>query len=65
MFRADGYTPGYFVKFYFDPEGNFINVRLEVNQFQGNDFTVTESIVSLDQETIAAEIDKEYQRAIG
>ena len=65
MFRADGYTPGYFVKFYFDPEGNFINVRLEVNQFQGNDFTVTESIVSLDQETIAAEINKEYQRAIG
>ena len=65
MFRADGYSPGYFVNFYFDPEGNFINVRLEVNLFQDNAFTVTESIVSLDQETIAAEIDKEYQRAIG
>lgn len=72
MFRADvyyedaeGYAPCYFVNFYFDPEGNFINVRLEVNQFQDNAFTVTESIVSLDQETIAAEIDKEYQRAIG
>ena len=72
MFRADmyyedaeGYSPNYFVNFYFDPEGNFINVRLEVNQFQDNAFTVTESIVSLDQETIAAEINKEYQRAIG
>lgn len=65
LFRADGYSPNYFVNFYFDPDGNFINVRLEVNQFQDNAFTVTESIVSLDPEAISAEIDKEYQRATG
>ena len=61
---AEGYDPYYFVNFYFDPDGNFQKVQLQVNLFQDNAFTVTESIVSLDDESIAAKINEEYQRAI-
>lgn len=72
MYRCDvyyndtaGYPPDYFVRFYFDPDGNFIKVQIEVDMLQDDDLIVTESIVSLDTEAIAAEIQKEYQRAIG
>lgn len=61
---AEGYDPYYFVNFYFDPDGNFQKVQLQVNLFQDDAFTVTESIVSLDNESIAAKINEEYQRAI-
>ena len=61
---AEGYDPYYFVNFYFDPDGNFQKVQLQVNLFQDDAFTVTESIVSLDDESIAAKINEEYQRAI-
>lgn len=60
---AEGYDPYYFVNFYFDPDGNFQKVQLQVNLFQDDAFTVTESIVSLDDESIAAKINEEYQRA--
>ena len=72
MFRVDkmyedreDYAQHYFANFYFDPDGNFIQVRLQVNAFLDNEFTVTESIVSLDPETVNEEIQKEYRRAIG
>lgn len=61
----EDYAPHYFVNFYFDPEGNFRNVQLQVNLFQENEFTVTESIVSMDAETANREIQEAYQRAIG
>ena len=58
------YDPHYFVDFNFDQAGSFVNVTLQVNLFREDDLTVKESIVSLDQGSIPAEIDKEYQRAI-
>ena len=72
MFRYDkpyaddpSYDPHYFVNFYFDLSGNFIKVDIQVNLFKENGFTVTESIVSLDPYTVAAEIDQEYFSATG
>jgi hypothetical protein len=72
MYRVDkmfddieGYTDHYFANYYFDTSGNFLNAQFQVNLFQENAFTVTESIVSLDPETVNAEIQKEYQKAIG
>lgn len=48
MFRVDkmyedreDYAQHYFTNFYFDPDGNFIQVRLQVNAFMDNEFTVT------------------------
>lgn len=61
----DGFSDSYFANFHFDPDGNFIQVRLQVNAFLDNEFTVTESIVSMDPDAVNAEIQKEYQRAIG
>ena len=60
--RAD-YDQHYFVNFHFDAEGNFRNVQLQVNLFREDEFTITESIVSLDPEIVFAEIQKEYLRA--
>lgn len=62
---SDDYDPHYFVSFNFDPDGNFVNAQLQVNLFRENELAVTESIVSMDPETVNAEIQKEYQRAIG
>ena len=59
------YDPHYFVNFNFDPAGSFVNVTLQVNLFREDELTIKESVVSLDQGSISAEIDKEYQRAIG
>ena len=72
MFRYDkpyedrtDYDGHYFVSFNFDADGNFKNVRMQVNLFRENGFTVTESIVSMDPEIVNGEIQREYQRAIG
>ncbi|MGM9601880.1 MAG: M56 family metallopeptidase [Faecousia sp.] len=62
---SDEYDPHYFVYFNFDPDGNFVDAYLQVNLFQENEFTITESIISLDPETVNAEIQQEYQRAVG
>lgn len=62
---SDDYDPHYFVNFNFDPDGNFVNAQLQVNLFRENELAITESIVSMDPETVNAEIQKEYQRAIG
>ena len=57
--------PHYFVNFNFDADSTFRNVYVQANVFMNNAITKTESIVSLDPETVNAEIQKEYQRAIG
>ena len=62
---SDEYDPHYFLYFNFDPDGNFINAQLQVNLFRENELAITESIVSMDPKTVNAEIQKEYQRAIG
>lgn len=62
---SDDYDPHYFLYFNFDPNGNFVNAQLQVNLFRDNELSITESIVSLDPETVNAEIQKEYKRAIG
>lgn len=61
---SDEYDPHYFLFFNFDTDGNFVNVKLQVNLFRDNEINITESIVSLDAEEINAEIQKEYQNAI-
>ena len=62
---SDDYDPHYFLYFNFDPDGNFVNAQLQINLFRENERAITESIVSLDAEKINAEIQKEYQKAIG
>ena len=57
--------PHYFVNFNFDADNTFRNVYVQANVFTDNATTKTESIVSLDPETVNAEIQKEYRRAIG
>lgn len=63
--ESDEYDPHYFLYFNFDPDGNFIHAQLQVNLFRDNEIAITESIVSLDAEEINAEIQAEYQKAIG
>ena len=72
MFRYDkpyedsaDYDQHYFVNFNFDSDGNFLNVTLQVNLFRDNEFSITESIASMDPDVVNAEIQKEYQRATG
>lgn len=63
----------YYATFHFDTEGNFSRVEIKADfsseDLNGNwrDFSVTQSetIVSLNDENIAAEIEKEYQRTSG
>ncbi len=62
---SDDYDPHYFLYFNFDPNGNFVNAQLQVNLFRDNELSITESIVSMDPETVNEEIQKEYKRAIG
>lgn len=62
---SEDYDPHYFLYFNFDPDGNFVNAQLQVNLFRDNELSITESIASLDPETVNAEIQKEYQKAIG
>ena len=62
---SEDYDPHYFLYFNFDPDGKFLNAQLQVNLFRDNEINITESIASLDAEEINAEIQKEYQKAIG
>jgi hypothetical protein len=72
MFRYDKpyaddpmYDSHYFVNFYFDSNGSFTKADIQVNLFKDNAFTATESILSLDSEAVNAQIQREYQRAVG
>lgn len=71
MFRYDApyedkpeYDGHYFVNFYFDSEGVFQYIDLQVNLFRENEFSVRETILSLDPDVVSAQIDREYNRAI-
>ena len=63
--ESDEYDPHYFLYFNFDPDGNFVHAQLQVNLFRDNEIAITESIISLDAEEINAEIQAEYQKAVG
>ena len=60
---AEDYAPVYFVDFYFDSHGGFLRAVIWVNLFLENEFTITESIVTMDSEAISNTIAQEYQRA--
>ncbi len=60
-----GYDKFYLASFYFDPQGNFVKVRFDVNSSREDAFTVTESFVTQDPQTVAAAIEREYRRATG
>ena len=62
---SDEYAPHYFVDFAFTPEGDFVSVRLSVNLFQDNQQTITEALITLDPQSVNAEIQKEYRNATG
>jgi len=71
MFRYDkpfedqeDFSDCYFVSFNYTPQGEFRNVKLQVNLFQENGFTVTETIQSMDETHIANIIEAEYNAAI-
>ena len=59
------HEPHYFVNFYFTSDGTFIRAEITVDLYQNNEFTDVETLVTLDQATVSAEIDQEYQRAVG
>ena len=63
--EGENEQPHYFVNFNFDTDGAFRNVYVQTNLFMNYSTSRTESVVSLDSELIEAEIQKEYQKAIG
>ena len=72
MFRVDapydgeeGAEESYFVEFLFDDRDNFVKVQIHVNSFREDAVTITESIVTMDADTVTARIEAEYQTAIG
>ena len=63
--EGENQQPHYFVNFNYDTDGTFRNVYVQTNVFMNNSISKTESIISLDSELVEAEIQKEYQNAIG
>lgn len=63
--EGENEQPHYFVNFNFDGSGAFRNVYIQANVFTTYSITRTESIVSLDPDTVNAEIRQEYQKAMG
>lgn len=57
--------PYYFVDFLFDGDDGFRNIYLQVDVFTDYALTRTESIVSLDPETVNEEIRQEYELTLG
>lgn len=61
-------TECYWVNFWFDTNGSFIKAEVKVDYIRGAEVEImenTESIVTLDPATVAAQISKEYYRATG
>ena len=54
----------YFLNFYFDHQGSFQKVEI-VSTIDDTTYATTETIVSLDEATVRAAIDREYLRAQG
>lgn len=63
--EGENQQPHYWVNFWFDEEGAFQNVKVQVNLFTEYSMVRTESVTSLDAEEIAGEIQQEYERAKG
>lgn len=53
----------YVATFDFDPEGNFIDVYLQINPVRDDAYTLTQSIVTTDPQVIAAKLNGEMIRA--
>ena len=60
----DDFSDCYFVNFNFTPRGEFLNVTLQVNLFQENGFTITETIQSMEEDHVSNIIEAEYMAAI-
>ena len=56
-------APVYWANFDYDSDGAFVSVTLQVNPAMDNAVTITESVVTLDRETVAAEIQKAAEAA--
>lgn len=56
-------APVYWANFDYDSDGAFVSVTLQVNPAMDNAVTITESIVTLDRQTVAAEIQKAAEAA--
>lgn len=63
--EGENQQPHYLVNFNYDTDGTFRNVYVQTNVFMNNSISKTESIISLDSELVEAEIQREYQNAIG
>lgn len=63
--EGENEQPNYFVNFEFDGTGAFRDVYIQTNVFTTYAITRTETIVSLDPETVNGEIQQEYQQALG
>ena len=57
--------PQYFVSFRFTPDGKFRDVTVQCNLFQSDAMVETESIATLDPDTVWAEMNEEARRAAG
>ena len=55
----------YFVNFYFDPQGNFVNTKITVDLSTEDEFTQTEAIVTLENLTVYTKINEQYRNATG
>ena len=53
----------YFATFRFDAEGRFIDVCLQINPVRDDAYTMTQSIVTTDQQVVAAKLSGELARA--
>jgi len=63
--EGEDQQPHYFVDFKFDSDGTFRNVYVQTNLFMDNAQSRTETVLSVDPETVNGEIQKEYKQAIG
>ena len=61
---GSGTSDYYFVNFNFDKSGTFTGVDISVNLFTEIEQNYIETIVTTDPTVVAAEIDREYQRAL-
>ena len=61
-------SESYLVTFFFDGNGNFLQVELQSEAIRSNGLwtaSETESVISLDPESVNAKIQEEYQRIAG
>ena len=71
LFRVDALfedtpeaAPFYFATFRYDETGRFVDVTLQINPGREDAYTLTESIVTAERQTIASALEREYARAV-